>query len=80
MRCGCFRHWKHTARLRMRIHGQLLFEMSLMADAAEKELVRDVSEKLCYMRVVTTQSSSRLRKPSILRLASSQTVHHHRRR
>ena len=44
------------------------------------ELIRDVNENLCYIApdFVTTQSSIRLRKPTILRLASSKTVHHRR--
>ena len=44
-----------------------------MADTVEKELVRDVSEKLCYIALVyDTELTSTAE--AILRLASSQTV------
>ena len=39
----------HTARLRVRVSGQLFVELLLTADSAEKDLIRDVSEKLCYI-------------------------------
>ena len=73
MRCGCFRHWKHTERLRMRENRRLFIEMSLMAEMQRRSLFVMSARNCATLVWMTTQSPHRLRKLTIIRLAISQT-------